>query len=772
MILEKCQELGWPVTIDDRRRPFPAPRLDLIGGLRFSQRALLTEALLQDKSGLIGAPTRYGKCFAPGTLIMMADGTTRLVEDIRNGDLIMGHDSLPRLVVGCVAGQDVMYRIIPKKGEPFTVTRDHPLVLRRTRSGRRLTPRKTHGGLSRSPNKDNKEILVTAEEFASSSKTFKHLHKLVKRPVDYPAKEVPVDPCCYGLWLGDGHKMEPSLTTADAITARAWLREARRLGMFWRVSRRPDNKSRTYHLTKRKASQRKGVALYDVSNVARHLMRNPLGKRIHTDYLFNSREVRLGLLAGFIDSDGYTNNKATFAVVGKSELLIKDLQVLARGLGFRATIIPKLRSARAGHSDTYYEVHISGALQDIPTKLHRKQIRGLKHRVNPLVTGLSVECLGRGQFYGFEIDGPDKLFLLGDFTVTHNTPVLLNTCRAYPGLRTVITAPGRDLVRQLAADVKKWLPERRVKVLGGGSSTRYQGDDITVASMDSLHKCDHTGTDLLIADETHAIATDTRIPGINSFTRARRIGLGATLKGRFDQRDLIIQGLIGPVLAERTYREAVAEGAICPIVVVCIALTFDPFYSNWRNHAMERVLWQNPRVAWITRLLCDELLPPDWQTLLFIKNQASAEYYHTALSNCRWPVAMAKLLTGGQRKTLTQEIKDSVHQRVLCSDIYVQGMTFSDLRALINLGGGGPYTSVIQKPGRLAEIRPDLNKKFGLMIDFMPRVSRTSKVPAQAWWGPIKDGENRLRVYHETGYDVRWVHTSNELKALMKELTA
>ena len=351
---------------------------------------------------------------------------------------------------------------------------------------------------------------------------------------------------------------------------------------------------------------------------------------------------------------------------------------------------------------------------------------------------------------------------------------LANVCRAYPDRRTVIALPGQDLVRQLTRELKLWLPERRIKMIGGGTGTRVPSDDLTVCGSDSLHHCDLTGTDLLLGDEIHTIATDTRIPLFNAFTRARRIGFTATRKGRFDQRDLVPEGLFGPVLSEITYREAVAEGAICPIVVVAIPITFELFYCTYRPLAMRRVLWENPKVAAVTRQLCDEFIPPDWQTLLFIRNEASADYFANALSNCRWPVAMAKLLTTMGRRNLTQEVKDSVHMRVLCSDIYGQGMTFSDLRVLVNLGGGGPYTQALQKPGRLAEIRPDLNKKYGVLVDYFPQPAHFfTRLPAdaQAWWGPVKDGENRLAVYQDIGYEIRWARTMRQVRDVMKDLT-
>lgn len=356
---------------------------------------------------------------------------------------------------------------------------------------------------------------------------------------------------------------------------------------------------------------------------------------------------------------------------------------------------------------------------------------------------------------------------------------MMNIVRAFPTLNTVITAPGSDLVLQLADDAKKLLPDRKIKVIGAGrSSSRIADGDLIVASMDSLHKIDKTATDLLLVDEVHASVTNTRIPMFNAFTRARRIGFGATpgtagSAGRFDNRNMLVTGLFGPMLSAVSYREAVAEGAICPIDVVMIQHTFDPWNCNFMPVALKRLVQQNGKVANITKLLCDNLLPGDWQTLLFIKNEDQAEFMARTLSNGRWPVAMAKLLTGKARKELTADVKAAVYPRVLCSDIYVQGMTFPDIRCLINLSGGGPYTSAIQKPGRLAEIRPSLNKKRGLMIDFMPVPSYqpdSRDMPDQAWRGPVINAKQRLECYENIGYGVHVVNNPASLSTVIHKL--
>jgi len=65
-----------------------------------------------------------------------------------------------------------------------------------------------------------------------------------------------------------------------------------------------------------------------------------------------------------------------------------------------------------------------------------------------LVTGLKVEPIGVDDYYGFEIDG-DHLFMLGDFTVTHNTRVLSAIVKDHVGSSCTI-AHRQELVSQIS----------------------------------------------------------------------------------------------------------------------------------------------------------------------------------------------------------------------------------------------------------------------------------------------------------------------------------
>lgn len=744
------EEQGHTVKFYDMRLKFQAPRLDLMTGFRFKQQELLTEFLQVNCSGLLGAPTRYGKCLGKNTRVLMFDGTVKFVQDVRGGELVMGHDSKPRKVVGVVNGIDDLYRIIPNKGESFVCTGDHKLLLYRTNQGG-----------NKSPNLDGKELIVTAQQYHTQSKTFKHLHKLVRRAVSYPEKKVDVDPYCYGLWLGDGHTSAPILTSADEICAKAWMIEADKVGLV--VSKREikNNKASYYSVRSKNKS---------ILNIWRHTFKSSVVNKCKTllpVYAVNSRDVRLQVLAGLIDSDGCVNNPrpglgvGCYSITTKLFTLANDIASLCRGLGFRATVKERSKYAQSKIKRTYYDINISGKLSDIPVKLHRKKAINKNIRVNPLITGFTTEYLGRGDYYGFELEGPDGLFLLGDCTVTHNTTLIKNTIRAFPNVNTVVTVPGADLVKQLYDDIKAAVPHREIKLIGAGSN-KTPCDDINVVSMDSLHKCDADACRLLLIDEPHACVTASRLPELTKFDKARKIGFGATLKGRFDQKDILIEALIGPVLAERTFQEAVAEGAVCPLIVYMINI---PLQGNLgdRDAAYKTQLFKSQKVAKAVKWICHSLLPKDWQTLLFIKNEKQAEFFLEWVGE-EGTIAMAKRLTKKEREELMTRMCSDDIKRCLASDIYAQGVTFNHVRSLINLSGGGANTSTIQKPGRLAEVRP--GKRCGVVFDFFFSKGNATGEGANAIY---RDSIARSLAYTEKGYEIIFVNSYGELESSFKE---
>jgi superfamily II DNA or RNA helicase len=356
------------------------------------------------------------------------------------------------------------------------------------------------------------------------------------------------------------------------------------------------------------------------------------------------------------------------------------------------------------------------------------------------------------------------------------TSVLINTMRAYPGVRTVVAIPGVDLLRQAYDDIKKSLPHREVKIRGGGSSVKYPSPDITVCSMDSLHKCEPEAVRLLLIDEPHAAVTEGRIGSVGKFNMARKIGYGATLDGRFDNRDLLIEGVIGPVLVNKTYTEAVAEGAICQIVVVVVRKKFFPFPVTRRDAAYRSLFYQSSSIRDTVVDICGRILPPDMQTLLFIDNEKQALHLQRGLEEIGGVIVMAKRMTNAERKEATRRMQDNETKRCIATSIYAQGVTFHELGCVINLEGGGGSISSIQKPGRLAEIRP--GKKYGLMIDFLMDSGEAGKEfyrtsPDNAGCRHVEnDCWNRIKTYQKKGYAVHIVDSVDEIAGVMNRYNA
>jgi superfamily II DNA or RNA helicase len=340
------------------------------------------------------------------------------------------------------------------------------------------------------------------------------------------------------------------------------------------------------------------------------------------------------------------------------------------------------------------------------------------------------------------------------------TYAIVNTIRAYPDLKTVVIIPGEDLGKQLYDDLVEMLPGREVKLLGFGSSNKTQGKDVTVCSMDSMDKLDHSGTRLVLIDEVHALPTDGRLPEFGKFLKARKLGFGATSAGRFDNRDIITEGAIGPVLSEITYKEARAEGSVAPITVFMLRCPYDvDRLPRRRDHIYKEILWGNNEKGALVSKICHEVIPADWQTLAFIPNEKAASHFQKHVGESS--IAMAKLMTSTQRKTMMNAMQRAQVTRCIATKIYAQGVTFPDLRVCINLNGGGANTFAVQMAGRVAQVRKDIQKRCGVVIDFLFEGygGAGGKV-----WGPTSEAKARHDLFVAKGYDVCVVNTLGQLK--------
>jgi len=366
---------------------------------------------------LLAALPKIGKCFAKGTKILMYDGSVKNVEDIKDGELVMGDDSTARTVSGSTHNFEKMYTIVPNKGEPFTVNASHILALRRTGTSDKK------GDIPGDPNL----LEITVRDYLQDVKKYERW-KLYKTGVDFKSQPISkyLPPRLLGMWLGDGSSRDPEFTFIDKELQEYIGDIATSFGAS--ISKRGTNSSASYSI--RFKHPGKGQRYTHSNLVWNELRRLDLihNKHIPDQYKYNTRQVRLETLAGLIDTDGHLvkGTAKCYEYVTKLDRLKDDIVYLCRSLGFGVTARKAVKGIKStGFKGEYWRLYITGNLSEVPVLLPRKKVIKNSRQRNALNTGFKVIPKGYGEYFGFAVN-KNHLFLLGDFTVVHNTRSLIN----------------------------------------------------------------------------------------------------------------------------------------------------------------------------------------------------------------------------------------------------------------------------------------------------------------------------------------------------------
>lgn len=363
------------------------------------------------KRVILCLPTGSGKCLAKNTPILMFDGNIKPVQEVLIGDLLMGPDSTPRLVTSLANGFEMMYRITPVKGIPYVVNESHILSLKRTSIKKNPKYNSHIGGYV---------VNISVKDYLLKSKTFKHEHKGWRASVSFPPhEEIPfLDPYFLGLWLGDGSSRSASITTGDLEIKEYITEYADRHNCKTRVEYNSQNSENIYIIGHKHTGRGGSIFNNELKKIG--VMRN---KHIPHRYKTGSETERLQLLAGIIDTDG-SYSRGGFCLMLVNERLLDDVVFVAQSLGFSAyksTVNKKCYNT--GKVGVYFSCCIYGEIKAVPCRLDRKKAPIRLQIKSVLMTGIKVDPVGIGEYFGFEIAGNDRLFLLGDFTVTHNTVI-------------------------------------------------------------------------------------------------------------------------------------------------------------------------------------------------------------------------------------------------------------------------------------------------------------------------------------------------------------
>lgn len=293
------------------------------------------------------------------------------------------------------------------------------------RDGRKILASDEHLWKIDFHNRKDSQIMTTLEllkEYKRDKKVSERNHSGIEyvcaihknEGIEMPYKETKVDPYTFGLVLGDGcfvHRccyytqLEEDVNIekqyipynlikwnnkyAYRIDIPKWCSILKEYGLYWKKSE---------------------------------------DKFIPDEYKYNSREVRLNLLKGLMDSDGTLDKSDRYVISLSSKKLIEDIAFICRSLGYNCSYTIKKTGYKA--NGVYKECLPSYSLtiftRDIISNLPRKQKRVKKitneYTINKEIRTkiIDIKYIGKQQAKCVTVDSKDNCYLIGDFVATHN----------------------------------------------------------------------------------------------------------------------------------------------------------------------------------------------------------------------------------------------------------------------------------------------------------------------------------------------------------------
>lgn len=355
------------------------------------------------------------------TPVPMADGSFKLLKDIKDGDLLIGSNGKSTKVI---KAHEIHY---PERAYEITFYSGEKIVAGGEHLWKVTFPQRTTG--------KNVEIDKTADtDYLYQRFAKKHGGK-IKRKVYIPrarrietgSKNVnlPIDPYILGLWLGDGF--------SRCSTICVNMKDDSFIGEYiekW-------GKKEGYGITATKCKHAPSVSRYSVTGGFYKKLRETdllKNKHIPEPYFKASYETRMELLRGLMDTDGTAyirrvkikageNVRSCYEFTNKNERLIQDAERLIAGLGAFPTVLKRKQSAAGFSGENNHIFVILFNHIDNPFKLPRKAEKWMMPKMRlDRQRILSIKPAKKRLMRCLSVDAKDMLFAVGKrFTITRNT---------------------------------------------------------------------------------------------------------------------------------------------------------------------------------------------------------------------------------------------------------------------------------------------------------------------------------------------------------------
>jgi intein/homing endonuclease len=508
------------------RNSFSSISTKFDGKLRDEQVKVKNEAISSlNKSGstLMSMYCGFGKCLGYDTPVLCFDGSIKKVQNITTEDKLMGDDNMPRNVLSLSRGKEKMYCVDMLYGDSFTANQSHILSLYAVYHHKIFQNKgesqfntmhfdteimdykcnsfanKYEANLFLNTMDYDPIINISIENFLKLPQNSRDNLMAYRVSINFEYRDINIDPYFIGIWLGIGNEKTGELKTDNLmlmqyITERIALKDIELLEIRDVENIDGEIKRQTYVRMANDSSQiNRSMNQYG-------LLRE---KKIPTDYLVNSKNVRLSVLAGLIDSCGKHDKNMHYITV-KSLRLCDDILYLTRSLGFNSVWYDTLRN-----EEIYYiVVVITTTGPKIPVLFKKNHSHHKIVEDDPTVMKFTIIPINDEDYYGFEIDG-NRRFLLGDFTVTHNTITSINLACTI-GLKTMIVMNRIVLMNQWEKSIKSVCPNAIVQKINV-KEKRKDADFYIVNAINIPKMEDEWFSDIGTAIIDECFTYDTRI---------------------------------------------------------------------------------------------------------------------------------------------------------------------------------------------------------------------------------------------------------------------
>jgi hypothetical protein len=245
--------------------------------------------------------------------------------------------------------------------------------------------------------------------------------RVLSEGFDFSEKELPIDPYMFGVWLGDGNSSESKITTNpvdDPEMLEYYKQYAKENNYILSVYNKSSDKTKEIRFSnadKFFANQTTGILnRFKKALIELNVLNN---KHIPEIYLKASREQRLQLLAGLIDSDGY-NSGRSYEISMSRKLLVEQIYSLCKSLGLDTS---EIREKNTNFNSLCYRINFQKC-SEIPCKIARKKsITSDSYKSRRLK--MDVKYFGVGDYFGITLDADnddDRRLILEDYTISMN----------------------------------------------------------------------------------------------------------------------------------------------------------------------------------------------------------------------------------------------------------------------------------------------------------------------------------------------------------------